>query len=219
MFDLCKTGGAMGEDIGRFLLKQLIKSMKYLHSRNVVHRDLKIENILYDEQMNIKVADFGFATYKNIKKLKSYRGTMTYMAPEIKLGKQYDGRQTDIFSAGVILFIIVQGLFPFREAKQDEFFYNLLLTDPVKYFQKVKGENLSEEFKDLVVRMLSFNGKDRPTIEQIEKHPWYTQTFDKELTRQKLQDLILGSKTTSEESCDNMAVPAANYNEAAPAYF
>lgn len=92
MFDLCKAGGAMGEDIGRFFFRQLIKSMKYMHSRNVAHRDLKIENILYDERMNIKVADFGFSTYKNIGKLKSYRGTMTYMAPEIKQGKQYDGR-------------------------------------------------------------------------------------------------------------------------------
>lgn len=49
MFDLCKTGGAMGEEIGRFLFKQLVNSMKYMHQRNVVHRDLKIENILYDE--------------------------------------------------------------------------------------------------------------------------------------------------------------------------
>jgi len=97
----------MGEDIGRFLFRQLMKSIKYMHSRNVVHRDLKIENILYDEQMNIKVADFVFSTYKSINKLKSYRGTMTYMAPEIKQGKQYDGRQADVFSAGVILFIIV----------------------------------------------------------------------------------------------------------------
>lgn len=117
MFDLCKQGGAMGEDVGRFFLRQLVSSMKYMHQRGVVHRDMKIENILYDEQMNLKVADFGFSTYKNVKKLKSYRGTMTYMAPEIKLGKQYDGRSTDIFSVGVILFIIVQGLFPFREAK------------------------------------------------------------------------------------------------------
>ena len=164
MFDLCKTGGAMGEDIGRFLFKQLLSSMKYMHSRSVVHRDLKIENVLYDDEMNIKVADFGFSTYKNISKLDSYRGTMTYMAPEIKEGLEYDGRQTDIFSSGVILFIIVQGLFPFREARKEEFFYNLLLSDPEKYFQKVKGDNLSNEFKDLIVRMLSLNGKDRPTI-------------------------------------------------------
>jgi len=58
----------------------------------VVHRDLKLENILVDENMDFKVADFGFATFKKIDRLKSYRGTMTYMAPEIKEGKQYDGK-------------------------------------------------------------------------------------------------------------------------------
>lgn len=72
-----------------------------------MHRDLKLENILVDDGLTIKVADFGFATYKKINKLKSYRGTKTYMAPEIKEGKVYDGRQSDIFSVGVILFIIV----------------------------------------------------------------------------------------------------------------
>jgi serine/threonine protein kinase len=51
MFDLCKSGGAMGEDAGRFLFRQLVESMKYMHSRQVVHRDLKIENILYDEDL------------------------------------------------------------------------------------------------------------------------------------------------------------------------
>ena len=57
-----------------------------------MHRDLKLENILVDDGLTLKVADFGFATYKKINKLKSYRGTKTYMAPEIKEGKVYDGR-------------------------------------------------------------------------------------------------------------------------------
>jgi serine/threonine protein kinase len=83
----------------------------------VVHRDLKLENILVDEKLNLKVADFGFATYKKIEKLKSYRGTLTYMAPEIKEQKIYKGKEVDMFSCGVILFIIVQGIFPFKEAK------------------------------------------------------------------------------------------------------
>ena len=74
---------------------------------------MKLENILVDDNLNMKVADYGFATYKHIKKLKSYRGTKTYMAPEIKEGKTYDGRSIDIFSTGVILWIIVQGIFPF----------------------------------------------------------------------------------------------------------
>jgi len=92
---------------GRFFLEQLIDVLSYLDKKNVAHRDFKLENILVDNNLNLKVADFGFATYKNVEKLSTYRGTKTYMAPEIKEGKTYDGRKVDIFSIGVILYILV----------------------------------------------------------------------------------------------------------------
>lgn len=113
---------------------------------------MKLENILLDENLNLKLADFGFACYKNIDALKSYRGTMTYMAPEIKEGLQYKGTQVDLFSFAVILFIIVQGIFPFKEARTEEYFYNLIMTDQTDlYFQKVNGTGLSNDFKKLVL--------------------------------------------------------------------
>lgn len=91
LFDLCQNMGAMGEDAGRYFMMQMLDALEYMHNLRCVHRDLKLENILVDSDLNLKIADFGFACYKSIDNLKSYRGTMTYMAPEIKEGKTYDG--------------------------------------------------------------------------------------------------------------------------------
>merc|ERR1711994_27885 len=188
LFDLCQTMGAMGEDAGRFFLHQMLDSIEYMHSRRVVHRDLKLENILVDDNLNLKLADYGFACYKNIDTLKSYRGTMTYMAPEIKEGKQYAGSQVDMFSIGVILFIIVQGIFPFKEARKEEYFYNLILQGQNDtYFQKVNGTDLSDDFKDLILRFFAFDGNSRITLDQIRAHPWMqSSTFNFEATRAEL---------------------------------
>ena len=169
----------MGEEGGRFFMEQLKDVICYMQEKKAVHRDLKLENILVHDNLQLKIADFGFATYKKISKLSSYRGTKTYMAPEIKEGKTYDGRQTDIFSAGVILFIIVLGIFPFSEAKKDEYYYKLIYEGKLeKYWKKTGGENLSEEFKDLVLKMLAYNPAKRPTIDEVKNHPWMKMKFE-----------------------------------------
>ena len=95
------------------------------------------------------------------------------MPPEIKELKTYDGQKADMFSVGVILFIIVQGIFPFSEAKPDEYFYKMIVEkDFAKYWSKTGGENLSTEFKDLIIKMLSYNPNERPTVNELVNHPW-----------------------------------------------
>jgi len=95
------------------------------------------------------------------------------MAPEIKESKTYDGRQIDIFSVGVILFIIVMGIFPFQEAKADDYYYKLLLSGKKdKYWKKTGGDGLSSEFKDLIESMLSYDPSKRPNIKDLLSHPW-----------------------------------------------
>ena len=70
----------------------MILAIDDLHKKGYAHRDLKLENIMVDEKLNVILGDFGFATFKNVNFLKSYRGTKTYMAPEIKLNKKYNGK-------------------------------------------------------------------------------------------------------------------------------
>jgi len=188
LFEVCDKLGGMGETAGRFFMNQLLDALTYMHRKGVVHRDLKLENILVDEHMNIKVVDFGFATYKNIKKLNSYKGTKTYMAPEIRKGLVYDGRQVDIFSTGVILFTIVHGIFPFKEATETDSYYGLLCEGETdKYWDKVAGTDFSPEFQDLILSMFSENRLARPTLDEIREHPWLkSQTYDHELVRKSL---------------------------------
>lgn len=89
------------------------------------------------------------------------------------------------------MFIIVQGIFPFKEAKKDEYFYNLLLTGQTEYYwKKVGGQGLSQDFKDLVLKMFSFDGNKRPTLEEIKNHPWMKKPFSVKLTRQHLMEKL-----------------------------
>jgi len=97
------------------------------------------------------------------------------MAPEIKEGRVYDGKGADLFSTGVVLFILVRGIFPFKEARKEEYFYNLLCQGKyAEYWNKVESAYLSEEFKDLVQCMLSCDPSKRLSIEEIRAHPWMT---------------------------------------------
>ena len=189
-----------------------------MHENKVVHRDLKLENILVDDNLNLKIADFGFACYKNIDALSSYRGTMTYMAPEIKEGKQYKGKNVDMFSIGVILFIIVQGIFPFKEARKEEYFYNLLLQGKNDtYFQKVNGTGLSEDFKDLILALFSYDGDSRPQVEQIRNHPWMqSSTFNYEATRAELLQTLGTKQATAQAAAAQPMTKPVKVKRSAP---
>jgi len=124
------------------------------------------------------------------------------MAPEIKEGKTYDGKQIDMFSCGVILFIIVQGIFPFKEAKKDEYFYNLIINNKLDtYWAKVGGQSLSEEFKDLILRMFSYDGSKRPSVEELKEHPFMQKSYDLKGVRNNLIEKL--SESRSERTADS----------------
>jgi len=129
---------------------------------------------------------------------------MTYMAPEIKEGKTYDGKQIDMFSVGVILFIIIQGIFPFKEAKKDEYFYNLIINGKLDtYWSKVGGQNLSPEFKDLILKMFSYDPTKRPTVDEIKSHPWMNMTCDIKSIRGDLIERLSASRSEKTAASSN----------------
>ena len=99
----------------KFIFSQIMKGMNYLHSKNICHRDIKLENIIIDEKDLIKIIDFGFGTSATKSKLLNFFcGTPSYMPPEIVLKKDYLGSNADIWSIGILLFTLLAGSFPFR---------------------------------------------------------------------------------------------------------
>ncbi|NXV45515.1 TSSK1 kinase, partial [Uria aalge] len=122
LLDYIKTTGAMKEDIARIKFKQLASAIKHCHDLDIAHRDLKCENILLDENLNIKLSDFGFSKSlsrdENGKTIlsKTFCGSAAYAAPEVLQGIPCDPRISDIWSLGVILYTMVYALMPFDDS-------------------------------------------------------------------------------------------------------
>ena len=119
-----KPNRRLEENECRRLFRQLVLAIEYIHSEKVTHRDLKLENLLMDNDNSVvKVIDFGFSTcFSHEKKVKLFCGTPTYMAPEIVMRKEYSGPPADIWALGVLLFVMLSGCFPFKAPTDRELF-------------------------------------------------------------------------------------------------
>lgn len=105
------------------LFRQLVAAIEYIHSQKVTHRDLKLENLLLENESIIKIIDFGFSTcFSHDKKVKLFCGTPTYMAPEIVSRKEYSGPPADIWALGILLYVMLAGCFPFKAPTDRELF-------------------------------------------------------------------------------------------------
>ena len=127
IFDYIAIGGRFSEKVARYYFKKLVNALIYLYNKGYVHRDIKAENILMDENCELKLTDFGFATAamgpdgNGI--LRSQKGTIGYMAPELMIAKPYSGEKVDLFALGILLFTMIAQHPPFRQASaQDSFF-------------------------------------------------------------------------------------------------
>jgi serine/threonine protein kinase len=182
LFDFVALGGKLSEAQARYYFHQLLSGLDFMHKKGFAHRDLKPENLMLDKDFTLKIADFGFAAKiagrDGSGLLQTQLGTASYMAPEIHLGKSYEGARVDLFAAAIILFVILTQRPPFSCANPQDPHYRLIAAGRPELFwqahaQAEDGVDIySPEFKDFFEKMMTLNPSHRPTMEQVLQHPW-----------------------------------------------
>ena len=162
-----KKRGKLTEQVAKYIFKQIILSLQYIHNHNIVHRDIKLDNILIDLDNNIKICDFGVS--KIIKKGESMFeqcGTPAYIAPEILINQGYEGFGVDIWSAGVVLYAMLGGTVPFKGNNINEL-HDLIIKGEFKPLKEI-----SQEATHLIKSILEVDPKKRISTKDILVHPW-----------------------------------------------
>ncbi|CAK9190541.1 unnamed protein product [Sphagnum jensenii] len=175
LFDKILHQGRLKEDESRKYFQQLIEAVDYCHSRGVYHRDLKPENLLLDTDGNLKISDFGLSALpQQVREdglLHTTCGTPNYVAPEVIDDKGYHGASADIWSCGVILFVLMAGYLPFDEP-------NLMTL-----YKKIHRADftcpawVSPSARKLILKILDPNPKTRITAAQIYKNEWFRKDY------------------------------------------
>ncbi|XP_030078829.1 serine/threonine-protein kinase MARK2 [Drosophila hydei] len=167
LFDHLVKNGRMRERDARLIFRQLVSAIQYCHSKFVVHRDLKAENLLLDQQMNIKIADFGFGnTFDPNAQLETFCGSPPYAAPELFMGRKYAGPEVDAWSLGVVLYTLVSGSLPFDGGTLKELRERVLRGKyRVPYYISMDCENLMRKF-------LVLNPAKRTTLNHVMSDKW-----------------------------------------------
>ena len=182
LFDKIANEGKLSEARARFYFKQLVNGLLYCHGLGICHRDLKPENLLLDANGNLKISDFGVSTLtvgdaeaegeQRAELLRTTCGTPNYVAPEVLANKGYDGKKADVWSCGVILFVLVAGYLPFEEATM------------VAIFKKIKHAEFSypswfsPELKQLLSKILIPDPEVRLSLLEISRNAWLMKPVD-----------------------------------------
>ncbi|XP_055004043.1 MAP/microtubule affinity-regulating kinase 4 isoform X2 [Boleophthalmus pectinirostris] len=167
VFDYLVAHGRMKEKEARAKFRQIVSAVHYCHQKNIVHRDLKAENLLLDADANIKIADFGFSNeFSAGSKLDTFCGSPPYAAPELFQGKKYDGPEVDIWSLGVILYTLVSGSLPFDGQNLKE------LRERVLRGKYRVPFYMSTDCEVILRRFLVLNPTKRCSLEQIMRDKW-----------------------------------------------
>ncbi|KAM7530452.1 hypothetical protein LguiB_033862 [Lonicera macranthoides] len=175
LFDKIASKGRLKEDEARRYFQQLVNAVDYCHSRGVFHRDLKPENLLLDATGVLKVSDFGLSALpQQVREdglLHTTCGTPNYVAPEVINNKGYDGAKADLWSCGVILFVLMAGFLPFEESNLMALYKKIFKADFTcpPWF--------STSAKKLIKRILDPNPVTRITIAELIENDWFKKGY------------------------------------------
>uniref|UniRef100_A0A3Q3NR42 non-specific serine/threonine protein kinase n=1 Tax=Labrus bergylta TaxID=56723 RepID=A0A3Q3NR42_9LABR len=222
VFDYLVSHGRMKEVEARAKFRQIVSAVHYCHTKNIVHRDLKAENLLLDADANIKIADFGFSNEFTLgNKLDTFCGSPPYAAPELFQGKKYDGPEVDVWSLGVILYTLVSGSLPFDGQNLKE------LRERVLRGKYRVPFYMSTDCEGILRRFLVLNPSKRCTLEQVMKDKWINAGYEGEDLKPHIEpvedfsdpariEVMVGMGFTSEEIKD--ALLNQKYNEVTATY-
>ncbi len=185
LFNLIEQRKKLTEDEARFYSAQMVLALEHIHARNVIYRDLKPENVVFDTEGYIRLTDFGLCkenVYED-NEAKSICGTPEYMAPEV-LYKVGHGRPVDWWCLGSIIYEMLTGLPPFHSVVKAEIFEKIKFSDPKP------PAHLSKNAKHLLERLLCKKAEDRlgsRGAEEIKSHPWYAEVDWQALLEKKVK--------------------------------
>lgn len=177
LFDYILQHKYLKENVAKKLFAQLVSGVDYMHAKGLIHRDLKLENLLLDKHRNVIISDFGFVNSYNRDKndlMKTSCGSPCYAAPELVLSQTaYEGRKVDIWSLGVILYAMLAGYLPFDDDPENEDgsdiikLYHYICKTPLTF-----PEYVSPLARDLLRKIIVSDPKKRISIDDIRNHPW-----------------------------------------------
>lgn len=176
LFDKIVQAKRFDEPVARRYFHQLIMGVHYCHQQGIAHRDLKPENLLLDSNDTLKIMDFGLSNLQRADGqgtlLQTVCGTPNYVAPEVLKERGYNGLIADIWSCGVVLFVMLAGYLPFDDQNMNALFHK------IERGEYRMARHFSDGAKDLISKMLTVDPTKRISIQTIITHPWFQVDFD-----------------------------------------